>query len=174
VHGFVQLNALSEFMGVGWRRDDCDVHARRSIGDYLSLYNQKRPHSSLADHTPDEAYFTTLASIKWAARSARAFHLKISEDSPNYRGHHAERPRDSLIEFGAQGIVPCSGIVMDYRVSYEHSLKNKPDEFIVRVPSQLVDDVPANVPRALLPECITDLILKRSPLIGKIRHLRIL
>lgn len=31
-------------------------HARRSIGDYLNLYNQKRPHSSLADRTPDEAY----------------------------------------------------------------------------------------------------------------------
>lgn len=25
---------------------------------------------------------------------------------------------------------------MDYRVSYEHSLKNAPDEFIVQVPSQ--------------------------------------
>ncbi|MFL9922325.1 hypothetical protein PQR75_45150 [Paraburkholderia fungorum] len=63
---------------------------------------------------------------------------------------------------------------MDYRVSYEHSLKNAPDEFIVQVPSQLVEDIPANVPRALLPEYITDLILKRSPRIGKIRYLRIL
>ena len=63
---------------------------------------------------------------------------------------------------------------MDYRVSYEHSLKNAPDEFIVHVPLQLVEDVPANVPRALLPEYITDLILKRSPHIGKIRYLRIL
>ena len=63
---------------------------------------------------------------------------------------------------------------MDYRVSYEHSLQNKPDEFIVHVPSHLIEAVPANVPRALLPEYITDLILKRSPRIGKIRHLRIL
>ncbi|MFM0304906.1 hypothetical protein PQQ99_32820 [Paraburkholderia sediminicola] len=63
---------------------------------------------------------------------------------------------------------------MDYRVSYEHSLQNNPDEFIVHVPSQLVDDIPANVPRALLPEYITGLILKRSPRIGKIRYLRIL
>ena len=63
---------------------------------------------------------------------------------------------------------------MDYRVSYEHSLKNAPDEFIVQVPSQLVEDIPANVPHALLPEYITDLILKRSPRIGKIRDLRIL
>src|SRR5260370_14865466 len=64
--------------------------------------------------------------------------------------------------------------VMDYRVTYEHSLQNKPDEFIVHVPSQLVENIPANLPRALLPEYITNLILKRSPQIGKIPHLRIL
>ena len=56
---------------------------------------------------------------------------------------------------------------MDYRVSYEHSLKNAPDDFIVHVSSQIVEDVPANVPRALLPEYMTDLILKRSRQIGK-------
>ncbi|RBB35801.1 hypothetical protein DPV79_27095 [Burkholderia reimsis] len=63
---------------------------------------------------------------------------------------------------------------MDYRVSYEHSLKDRPDDFITHVPSQFVENVPANVPRALLPEYITELILKRSPQIGKIRNLRIL
>jgi hypothetical protein len=63
---------------------------------------------------------------------------------------------------------------MDYRVSYEHSLKSEPDEFIAQVPSQLVRDVPANVPRALLPEYITNLILERSPTIGRIRNLRVL
>jgi hypothetical protein len=63
---------------------------------------------------------------------------------------------------------------MDYRVSYENSSKKNPEEFIDHVPSQLVDNVPANVPRALLPEYITDLIVKRSPQIGKIRYLRIL
>jgi putative transposase len=42
-------------------------HARRSIEDYLNLYNQKRPHSSLSDQTPDEAYFATLPAIKSAA-----------------------------------------------------------------------------------------------------------
>ncbi len=63
---------------------------------------------------------------------------------------------------------------MNYRVTYEHSLRSEPDKFIVQVPSQLVDDIPANVPRALLPEYITELILQRSPRIGKIRHLRIL
>ncbi len=42
-------------------------HARHSIGDYIDLYNRKRPHSSLADHTSDEAYFATLPAIKSAA-----------------------------------------------------------------------------------------------------------
>jgi hypothetical protein len=64
--------------------------------------------------------------------------------------------------------------IMDYRVSYEHSLASAPDDYIAKVPSQVVESVPANIPRALLPEYITDLILKRSARIGKIRHLRIL
>ncbi|WP_442855047.1 IS3 family transposase [Burkholderia sp. ABCPW 14] len=42
-------------------------HARRSIGEYIDLYNRKRPHASLADQTPDEAYFATLPAIKSAA-----------------------------------------------------------------------------------------------------------
>lgn len=42
-------------------------HARRSISQYIELYNQRRPHSSLADQTPDEAYFATLPAIKSAA-----------------------------------------------------------------------------------------------------------
>jgi putative transposase len=42
-------------------------HARRSIGEYIELYNRKRPHSSLADRSPDEAYFATLPAIKSAA-----------------------------------------------------------------------------------------------------------
>ena len=63
---------------------------------------------------------------------------------------------------------------MEYRVSYEHSLAAAPDAFIVNVPSQVITDVAATVPRALLPEFIADLIRQRSPRIGKIRHLRIL
>jgi hypothetical protein len=63
---------------------------------------------------------------------------------------------------------------MDILVSYEHSLVSAPEEFIVHVPSQLVSNIPANVPRALLPEYITNLIVERSPSIGKIRNLRIL
>ncbi|MFL9869926.1 hypothetical protein PQR37_37350 [Paraburkholderia nemoris] len=63
---------------------------------------------------------------------------------------------------------------MEYRVSYEHSLTNAPDDFIAHVQSHFVDDVPANMPRALLAEFITDLILKRSPGIGRVRNLRLL
>ena len=63
---------------------------------------------------------------------------------------------------------------MDYRVSYEHSLKSDPDAFIGQVPSQLVEGVSGNIPRALLPEYIAELILGRSPIIGKIRNLRVL
>ncbi|WP_233858355.1 hypothetical protein [Paraburkholderia sp. HD33-4] len=63
---------------------------------------------------------------------------------------------------------------MDMRVSYEHSLASHPDQFIVQVPSQLVTDVPADLPRELLPDYIANLIITRSPTIGKIRNLRIL
>src|ERR1700704_6082031 len=41
--------------------------ARASLGRYLDFYNQNRPHSRLADQTPDEAYFATLPAIKSAA-----------------------------------------------------------------------------------------------------------
>lgn len=63
---------------------------------------------------------------------------------------------------------------MDYRVTHEHSFRNAPDDFVVHVPSQLVEGVPANIPRALLPEYIADLIQQRSPQIQKIRNLRLL
>ncbi|WP_082160913.1 MULTISPECIES: hypothetical protein [Burkholderia] len=63
---------------------------------------------------------------------------------------------------------------MQVRVTYEHSLTDAPDDFIVRVPSQLIDDVPANIPPVLLPEYVTNLILQRSPQIGKVRNLRLL
>jgi putative transposase len=34
------------------------AEARAGLGGYLTLYNGRRPHSSLADQTPDQAYFT--------------------------------------------------------------------------------------------------------------------
>jgi putative transposase len=40
---------------------------RKSIANYLTWYNQKRPHSSLSDKTPGEAYFAMLRAIKTAA-----------------------------------------------------------------------------------------------------------
>src|SRR5450432_2541892 len=39
---------------------DSVSEARTSIGRYLEFYNQRRPHSSLDDATPDQAYFTQL------------------------------------------------------------------------------------------------------------------
>lgn len=72
-------------------------------------------------------------------------------------------------------IVNPAGLAqMNYRVTYEHSLKSAPNDFIVHVPCQVVDNVPDDIPFALLPEFITNLILSRSPQIGKIRELRIL
>jgi putative transposase len=39
---------------------DSVSEARVSIGCYLDFYNRRRPHSSLDDATPDQAYFTQL------------------------------------------------------------------------------------------------------------------
>ena len=39
------------------RAYDSVSDARGSIGRYLDLYNRRRPHSSLDDMTPDQAYF---------------------------------------------------------------------------------------------------------------------
>jgi putative transposase len=36
---------------------DSVADARASLGRYLDFYNGKRPHSSLAASTPDQAYF---------------------------------------------------------------------------------------------------------------------
>ena len=43
--------------------------ARAGIGQYLDFYNRRRPHSSLDDQTPDQAYFehTNLLPIRSAA-----------------------------------------------------------------------------------------------------------
>ncbi len=43
------------------------AQARASIGRYLSFYNGKRPHSSLAGKTPDQAYTTVPTLIPAAA-----------------------------------------------------------------------------------------------------------
>jgi putative transposase len=41
------------------RAYDSVADARASLGRYLGFYNAKRPHSSLAASTPDQAYFRT-------------------------------------------------------------------------------------------------------------------
>ena len=45
--------------------------ARPSIGRYLDFYNGRRPHSSLDDMTPDQAYFTCRRSA-WRPNPGRA------------------------------------------------------------------------------------------------------
>jgi putative transposase len=42
---------------VYFRAYDSVSHARDSLAKYMEIYNAKRPHSSLARHTPNEAYF---------------------------------------------------------------------------------------------------------------------
>ena len=39
------------------RAYDSVSDARASLGRYLELYNSRRPHSSLDDQTPDQAYY---------------------------------------------------------------------------------------------------------------------
>ncbi|MCA8266830.1 hypothetical protein FOC29_29525 [Burkholderia vietnamiensis] len=53
-------------------------------------------------------------------------------------------------------------------------LTSEPRRKLVTIPSQLIDDIPANIPPVLLPEYVTNLILQRSPQIGKVRNLRLL
>ena len=44
------------------RAYDSVSNARASLGRYLDFYNSRRPHSSLDDMTPDQAYFSMLPS----------------------------------------------------------------------------------------------------------------
>lgn len=48
------------------RAYDTVSEARASIGRHLAFYNERRPHSSLDERTPDEAYF----SVKETAMAA--------------------------------------------------------------------------------------------------------
>ena len=56
---------------------------------------------------------------------------------------------------------------MEVRISDGHSLARAPEEFIVHVPTQIVANVPANIPRALLAEYIARLIIERSPSLAR-------
>ena len=44
--------------------------ARQGIGQYLTFYNQRRPHSAHAGQTPDEVYFACLDKQAQAAKAA--------------------------------------------------------------------------------------------------------
>jgi putative transposase len=46
-----------KYEGVYLRAYETVNEARNSIGRYLDSYNGRRPHSSLNDMTPDQAYF---------------------------------------------------------------------------------------------------------------------
>jgi putative transposase len=48
------------------RAYDTVSEARASIARYFAFYNQRRPHSSLEERTPDAAYFAAL-QLKAAA-----------------------------------------------------------------------------------------------------------
>jgi putative transposase len=41
-------------------------HAKASLARYFHFYNERRPHSALDRHTPDEAYFHVTALPKAA------------------------------------------------------------------------------------------------------------
>src|SRR5205807_2248011 len=56
------------------RAYDSVSDARTSIGGYLDFYNGRRPHSSLDDMTPDQAYFN-LPPLRVAAYSRHSLHL---------------------------------------------------------------------------------------------------
>ena len=49
------------------RAYDSVSEARADIADYFDWYNTKRPHSSLADQTPDQMYWQLLPTMKVAA-----------------------------------------------------------------------------------------------------------
>jgi putative transposase len=49
------------------RAYDSVGEARASLGRYLNFYNAKRPHSSLAARTPDQAYFDAMPALDRAA-----------------------------------------------------------------------------------------------------------
>ena len=49
------------------RAYDSVSHAKASLGKYLTFYNSRRPHSSLARKTPDQGYFNPLLPLPKAA-----------------------------------------------------------------------------------------------------------
>ena len=77
--------------GRGYLHDydyDSVQEAKRDLEKYFRLYNQKRPHSSLDDKTPDEFYFENLPELPKAAKALTArFPLKKWKNCPVKRSH---------------------------------------------------------------------------------------
>ena len=72
--------------------DNSVSDARNGIGRLLDFDNRRRPHSSLANGTPDQAYLTQPCSTKarptrLAAEPQPTFHLATRENRPNDRDH---------------------------------------------------------------------------------------
>jgi putative transposase len=42
---------------------ECVSDARKGLDTYFAFYNQRRPHTTLADKTPDEVYFDSLPAL---------------------------------------------------------------------------------------------------------------
>ena len=46
---------------------ECVSDARKGLDTYFAFYNQRRPHTALADKTPDEVYFDSLPALSQTA-----------------------------------------------------------------------------------------------------------
>ena len=72
-HGCWRDNVL-ERLGRTIKYEEVYLHAYASVDEaraglthYLTLYNTRRPHSSLADQAPDQAYFQHVSPAAVAA-----------------------------------------------------------------------------------------------------------
>src|SRR6202051_4602204 len=84
------------------------------------------------------------------ASSERRLHVDAENVSRNVAVKRA-RKRCPLIKSGVTATFSGASPIMDYRVSYEHSLASAPDDYIAKVPSQVVEGGPANIPAPLVP-----------------------
>jgi putative transposase len=68
------------------RAYDSVSHAKQSIGRYLTFYNTRRPHSSLARKTLDQVYFNPPLPMPKAARHRRESTYRIGLRCTDKRG----------------------------------------------------------------------------------------
>ncbi|WP_321885386.1 hypothetical protein [Burkholderia cenocepacia] len=156
-------------------RDAASTH-----GEHQSL-NANTPASVIPVCPTGRAILTQRAWLSLARKYMRSAQPAVQRTMPLWWGGIASpcarsAPAAPLmlarerVQFGFEVIrVPA----MEYHVTYEYSLSDAPDDYIVTVPSQLVQEVPNNIPPVLLPEFIKNQILQRSPRIANIRRLQI-